>query len=963
MNRLSILLSVVFLLTFWGLAAQSPDCFSLKVSSDYTEPGEQVCVEVEATGFQDILGLQFSMAWDPGVLQLEGITGFNLPGLSEANFGPGPVDSLSQLGTLTASWFDSELSGVSLNDGSALFTLCFTFTGDFGEATVIRFSNRPTDIEFFKADATLLQSFALISGTVRGVTPGPGPDLSIESVCTGPLSCTGQTGYAIASAADGTPPYSFHWIGDNGQSYSGDTVDDLAGGIYQLLVADQRGDTVNALVYNQQGGLAIDTVRTFAASCPDAADGSILVDVSGGTGGYRYLWSDGQTTAIATGLAPGEYSVTVSDSQDCSLTETITVPASDSLLVEASVLPAACGTASGSIRLSLPRPTDSLFTYRWSSGDTTATIDSLPAGSYTVTVTDDLFGCSAIRTFFLSEEALGIDLSFQCRPSGLDSLVDIQALVTNGGLSPYTFNWNNGAIFTDSVASVLRGPVDSTYALTVTDANGCSATLTDIRPFCPDSTEALLKLTIGNGLASPGEQVCLPVVVTGFTDVAAIQFGLAWDPAILRFEGVENFSLDGTVDTNFGFSEVDQGALRFAWIDNTATGVSLAEETTLFNLCFTALDSAGQSLVSFSDQVLPAEANNSSLAPFLLELIHGGVLVGDAFVWPGDTDDNGTVNHYDLLPIGLAFNAEGPPRDSATIDWQPQPAEEWTGATPSTGINFNHSDTDGNGRVDAADTLAIRQNWGQVRDDSLWIVASPRTEGGIPLFIAPRTVPSGQPAAFDIILGESEDPAIDVYGLAFSIVYDTTAIQETDVRVELDDSWLGTPGNDLLSLQRNHPAAGRLDIGITRIDQTDRSGNGSIGRLLTTIEDVILIRTDEEILLPFRIENVRVINAKEEDRPADPRETVSSIQETISSTAPGIDGSRIRLYPNPVGGELYIDAPGIKLQAARLYNLNGRLIGHWPNPQMLNLAGLPPGTYLLQLISPEGVASKRVIKN
>ncbi|MEO1451717.1 MAG: hypothetical protein AAFV07_19465, partial [Bacteroidota bacterium] len=80
-------------------------------------------------------------------------------------------------------------------------------------------------------------------------------------------------------------------------------------------------------------------------------------------------------------------------------------------------------------------------------------------------------------------------------------------------------------------------------------------------------------------------------------------------------------------------------------------------------------------------------------------------------VWPGDANYDLVANNQDLLAIGVAFGLTGPPRANASLNWTGQPSVDWTDTLPG-GINFKHADTDGNGVVNTADTVAINLNYG-----------------------------------------------------------------------------------------------------------------------------------------------------------------------------------------------------------------------------------------------------------
>lgn len=116
---------------------------TLAASSPALNKGQVGCVSVTCVGFVDLVSMQFTMKWDKNVLQFQEVRGFNLPYLGAANYG----SHRSAEGELTFVWIDNSLKGVTKDDGTALYEVCFTGTGDSGQASPFQFTNAPTLIE------------------------------------------------------------------------------------------------------------------------------------------------------------------------------------------------------------------------------------------------------------------------------------------------------------------------------------------------------------------------------------------------------------------------------------------------------------------------------------------------------------------------------------------------------------------------------------------------------------------------------------------------------------------------------------------------------------------------------------------------------------------------------------------------------------------------------------------------
>ena len=186
------------------------------------------------------------------------------------------------------------------------------------------------------------------------------------------------------------------------------------------------------------------------------------------TGGPTYLWSNGQTTATISGLAPNTYTVTVTVAAGCSSTTSVTINNLPGGTVTATSTNENCNHANGTAS-STPVGGTPPYTYLWSNGHTTQNITNLPAGTYTVTVTD-ANSCTAVTSVTLTNIA-GPSLQVL-------GFVDETCSYGNGsatvnainGVLPYSYLWSNGN--TSATATNLHA---GTYTCTVTDSNHCTA--------------------------------------------------------------------------------------------------------------------------------------------------------------------------------------------------------------------------------------------------------------------------------------------------------------------------------------------------------------------------------------------------------------------------------------------------------------------------------------------------------
>lgn len=139
MKKLISTLTVLLFLSFASLQAQD---VIMTAMAAVTQENQTVSVDVQVQNWNNVAGAQWSMHWDAGVLDFKSISNFNLPGNPDASFGTPPTTDAN---TLTFSWFDEAVQGVTLADNSVLFTIVFDAVND-GETTVT-FDGVPTAIE------------------------------------------------------------------------------------------------------------------------------------------------------------------------------------------------------------------------------------------------------------------------------------------------------------------------------------------------------------------------------------------------------------------------------------------------------------------------------------------------------------------------------------------------------------------------------------------------------------------------------------------------------------------------------------------------------------------------------------------------------------------------------------------------------------------------------------------------
>lgn len=196
----------------------------------------------------------------------------------------------------------------------------------------------------------------------------------------------------------------------------------------------------------------------------------IFTNVSGGTAPFAYKWNNGaETPEISIDpTVDGIYSVTVTDALGCITENQIELDGAPAFTAFLDKNDANCDNEDGTATMVVLGGTPP-YSYRWSNGDTTASVTNLAVGSYFVFVSDQN-GCSVALSFEILEKAGPTIEEIQKENTTCGESNGVASAIILGGTPPYSFLWNNGA----TIPTILD--VDAgTYTLTVTDANGCTA--------------------------------------------------------------------------------------------------------------------------------------------------------------------------------------------------------------------------------------------------------------------------------------------------------------------------------------------------------------------------------------------------------------------------------------------------------------------------------------------------------
>ena len=309
------------------------------------------------------------------------------------------------------------------------------------------------------------------TATASTIITEPTPLTATISGLTDPV-CNGGTGSATVTGAGGTINYSYSWAPSGGTNATGTG---LTAGSYTVTITDAHGCTVTASATINQPTLLTATMAAPNNVPCNGGIGSAMVTAAGGTSPYTYTWTpSGQSNTIATGLSAGSYTVTVKDHDGCTATASVTITQPAAVLsVTTTFTHASCNLPNGTAT-AIPAGGTTPYAYMWTpSAETNATATSLNAGSYTVTVTD-AHGCTASAPVTVTQPSAVIaTISGTTGVSCNRGNNGTATAVAGGGSAPYNYIWSPGG----NTNAYGTGLAAGTYTMTITDANGCSASV------------------------------------------------------------------------------------------------------------------------------------------------------------------------------------------------------------------------------------------------------------------------------------------------------------------------------------------------------------------------------------------------------------------------------------------------------------------------------------------------------
>ncbi len=542
------------------------------------------------TNFNVISGLQFSLIWDPTILQFQGISSFSSTlGISAANLN----SNNSNTGELNFSWYDSNASGISLNDGDALFSLQFSVIDD--QSATIAFSDVNTHQLVVSDQLTTSNPITTNGGIIVDT-------IECDTVSLFLADATANCGEQICvdvTTTDFQDVFSFQF------SLNWDP------NILEFTSVGQFGVSglgASSFLQNTPGELGVAWADPSALGVT-IPDGSSLFqicfsakDVNNATGDVIFSNSPTFTEFV------NNENILINNLNNGQIT--VNCP---SCMSAFSYNLEDCN----SVQFTNQSLGNNL-TYAWNFGDGNSSTDEHPLHNYTNNgtytaqlITSDNLGCKDTTE---TDIVINVNnqLNLVCNDNVAVTINSGQKLAITSQLILESFPSPDCAVDT-----IIFSP--DTLDCTNVGANNVTATLTDINGAASSCTTVVtvtgscdsVSFAVSDIIGNCGEQVCVNVTTANFQDILSFQFSLNWDASIVQLTSFGQFGITDLTTGNF--QQTTPGEIGVSWFHNSTIGVSVPDGTSLFQLCFEAheVNNATSNLV-FSNSPSPIEMVNNN---------------------------------------------------------------------------------------------------------------------------------------------------------------------------------------------------------------------------------------------------------------------------------------------------------------------------------------------------------------
>ena len=351
------------------------------------------------------------------------------------------------------------IGAIDITTSGGIGTLSYIWSNNFTAEDLINLSAGTYTVTISDGSVCDYQETFIINNIANGM---------LGSTVITDETCGNTNGSIDLTMTGGTAPLTYLW--NNGST--SEDITGLSAGTYTVEVTDATSCEyiIDVIVEGTYGNIVL-TAAITDEDCGNI-DGAIDLTVNGGTAPYTYSWSSGETSEDLSNIQYGNYTVTVTDGNGCSVSATYNVASTGNFAPDdVIIVNEDCNGANGSIELvfsGFGNPNQ----FNWSNGETTQNISNLIEGWYTVEMIRTFGGgCTIVDSFYVGNNpgSLLIDsmviINESC--SLADGVIDV---FVSGGTAPLIYTWNTGDITQD-----LSGLAGGTYSIDISDANGCTA--------------------------------------------------------------------------------------------------------------------------------------------------------------------------------------------------------------------------------------------------------------------------------------------------------------------------------------------------------------------------------------------------------------------------------------------------------------------------------------------------------
>lgn len=348
---------------------------------------------------------------------------------------------------------------------------------------------------------------------------------------------------------------------------------------------------------------------------------------------------------------------------------------------------------------------------------------------------------------------------------------------------------------------------------------------------------------------------------------------------------------------------------------------------------------------------------------------------GQAFVWPGDVNDNGITNFVDAQLIGSAFGISGPPRSFSDqgSEWSEKLIDELWGIELPNGIDASFADCNGDGVIDYFDFFIVHENFGlthpPVMDDS-FETGEPGSDPSVQFDTSFFQFPffEGSFGLVPITIGTDDVPLEDFQSISLRIFYDENIINPENIFFDFSDEFLE---NTVWNFSETVVGDGEINIVVTSVLPTIPFSpfSGAFGAVSFIIEEDVIGNGEVEHLTTLGIDRLKFYNSNFDDVPMN-ADTVNLTIQTFTTDIDPIEKEAFKISPNPAMDRLSLKGiPSNEIEYIEVINNLGirtrikELEGINNSEASLTISGLEAGLYYLQIQLKSGTSQlKKFIK-